>query len=96
MSRNRRYHSYRGRPHQRPRSAEPNRILRGTAVVLFVVFLLCALVFFLLQDYLVYSDTGVRLELPWLADKEATPAPSPSPTVSSPIITGVIKTTPSP
>lgn len=86
MSRNRRYHSYRGRSYQRPRSAEPNRILRATVAVLFVVTLILALVFFLLQDYVVYSDSGIRLELPWLTDKENTPAPSPSPSVSSPII----------
>ena len=65
----------------------PNRVLRTVAVVFFVIFLLFALALFFLQDYMVYSDSGIRLELPWL--KESTPPPALSPLITSPIVTNM-------
>jgi len=85
VSRNRRYSSYRGRSYHRPRNSGSNHILRGVVIALFILFVLLALAFLLLQDYVVYSDSGIRLELPWLTDLEKKPSPSPSNT--SPIIT---------
>lgn len=83
-----RYKAYRGRSH------------RGVSVlvVFIVVLAVAALVVFVLPEYLVYTDDGVRLEVPifgWGASSSPADGLSPSPSVSMDIIINTPTQTPS-
>lgn len=63
----RRYSGYRGRPAARD-------LIRLAAVVLAVVLVLTAAGLMFAQRYIIYTDDGVRLELPFFV-REQRPAP---------------------
>ena len=54
-------------------------LLRIIAIILGVAVVLVLAGLFLAQDYIVYTDDGIRLELPFLADKEEPVKSSPDP-----------------
>lgn len=54
-------------------------LLRIIAIILGVAVILVLAGLFLAQDYIVYTDDGIRLELPFLADKEEPVKSSPDP-----------------
>jgi len=78
LARVNRYQRYQGNSYQRPRNTGPSHVLRIIAIILFILLLLLAVSILFLQDYLVYSDSGIRLELPWLTEAEEQTAPPPS------------------
>lgn len=70
----RNYNHYQGRRTSRARS-----ILHGIIIALVVLLILLAAALLLLQDYVVYGDDGVYVDLPWKpGNAEETPSPSPS------------------
>ena len=85
------YRRYQGSSYQRPRNSGPSYVLRIIAIILFILLLLLAIAMLFLQDYVVYSDRGIRLDLPWLVEE----TPPPSPLNSSPIITDQPSVSPS-
>lgn len=69
MRRNYGYGSYRGKSAFRT-------FLKIVAAALALVLILLVGAFFFLQQYVVYSADGVRLELPFLTERDAPPTPS--------------------
>jgi uncharacterized RDD family membrane protein YckC len=73
MAKQNRYQAYRGRSNR----SGPLKVL---VIVLAVVLLVLAAIFFWLQNYMVYTPDGVRLELPFgLYHPPAPPPPTPPP-----------------
>ena len=64
------YSGYRGR-------RTSTDVLRILAVVLGVLVVLAAAALFYVQNYLVYTDDGVRVELPFGLFREEEPLPDP-------------------
>lgn len=96
MRRSGSYSSYRGR-------MTFQNFLRGLIVVLAVILVLALVGYFVLQRYIVYTDNGARLDLPFLnGEKEPDPSdsvhivveekesPSPSPAESQPAETRAV------
>ena len=51
------------------RSAKPLRTAASVlGVLLALVILVCAIIFFSFRKYIVYTADGLRLEVPWLED----------------------------
>lgn len=74
------YNTYRGQPTWK-------RVLKTLVVVLLVLAVLAGAAVLYLQQYLVYSDDGVRLELPFLRrDPVESAAPTPDPTATQPVV----------
>ena len=81
------YGSYRGRSAWR-------RIAKIFAIVLLVLVVLCAIFGIYLQQFLIISDDGVHLELPFA--QPATPSSTPSPVVPSVEVPVVVTPVPPP
>ena len=81
------YGSYRGRSAWR-------RIAKIFAIVLLVLVVLCAIFGIYLQQFLIISDDGVHLELPFA--QPATPSSTPSPVVPSVEVPVVVTPEPTP
>lgn len=47
-------------------------VLTALAIVIATLVLLAVMIFFSFKKYIVYSDDGVRLEVPWLQETEET------------------------
>ena len=45
-------------------------VLAALAIVIATLILLAVMIFFSFKKYIVYSDDGVRLEVPWLQETE--------------------------
>jgi len=75
------YGSYRGRTPLR-------MFLKAVIILLMAVLIVAVLALVFLQQYIVYSSDGIRLELPFFDNGVATPAPTatPSPTVTQPLV----------
>ena len=84
------YNTYRGQPTWK-------RVLKTLVVVLLVLAVLAGAAVLYLQQYLVYSDDGVRLELPFLrGDPAETATPTPDPPATQPVVVVTQEPTPEP
>jgi len=79
-----RYGTYRGDP-------KGTRILKAVIAVLAGLLVVGIAAFFLMERYLVYTDEGIRLELPFLHREDPTPTP---PQNSAPLV--LVTATPEP
>lgn len=82
------YGSYRGR-------SPLKRFLKTLAVIVVILALLIIGAALYLQQYLVVTDDGVRLDLPFLSQAEPSPSPSPEVTPTPPVLE-VVTPTPEP
>jgi len=80
------YQSYRGRSGR----SGPLKVL---VILLAIILLALAAVFFWLQDYVVYTPDGIRLDLPF-GQSSPTPVPTPEPTPLPPVEPVVVTPTP--
>ena len=73
------------------------RALKILVVVLLLLAALAVAAYLYLQQYLVYSDDGIRLELPFLREEpEPTPTPTPTPAPTLPVVVVTPSPTPEP